>query len=51
MSRLALQEKTEVSIKVSRALHELESIAEDNNMQSYTRMQIFNIVSALEMVA
>ena len=40
----------EVSIKVSRALHVLEEITEDSNMQPYTRTQLFNIVSALEIV-
>lgn len=45
-----LNEKSETSIKVSRALHELEDLTEDSNVQSYTRMQIFNIVSLLEIV-
>lgn len=40
----------EISIKVSRALHALEELTEDNNMQPYTRTQIFNIVSTLEIV-
>ena len=42
--------KEELSIKVSRALHVLEEITEDSNMQPYTRTQLFNIVSALEIV-
>ncbi len=45
-----LHEDSERSIKVSKALHELEEIAEDINVQSYTRTQIFNIVSLLEVV-
>ena len=45
-----LNQNGEISIKVSRALHELEDIAEDVNVQSYTRTQIFNIVSLLEVV-
>ncbi len=45
-----LNEKSELSIKVSKALNELESIAEDINVQPYTRTQIFNIVSLLEVV-
>ncbi len=45
-----LSDNSETSIKVSKALHELEDIAEDSNVQSYTRMQIFNIVSLLEVV-
>ncbi len=45
-----LEQEGETSIKVSRALQELEQLAEDNNMQSYTRTQIFNIVSLLEVL-
>ncbi len=45
-----LNENSETSIKVSKALHELEYITEDVNVQSYTRTQIFNIVSLLEIV-
>ena len=44
----ALQEDCEESIKVNKALHELEEIAEDTNMQPYTRTQIWNVVSLLE---
>jgi len=40
----------ETSIKVSRALHVLEELTDDSNMQAYTRTQLFNIVSALEIV-
>jgi len=45
-----LSDDDEKSIKVSKALNELEGIAEDTNVQSYTRTQIFNIVSLLEVV-
>ncbi len=45
-----LNEKTETSIKVNKALHEMEEISEDINMQSYTRTQLFNVVSLLETV-
>ncbi len=40
----------ELSIKVSKALHELEELTEDSNVQSHTRIQLFNIVSLLEVV-
>ncbi|MBW2973492.1 UPF0147 family protein [Candidatus Woesearchaeota archaeon] len=40
----------ERSIKISRALHALEELTEDNNMQADTRTQLFNIVSELEIV-
>lgn len=45
-----LNDETETSIKISRALHEMEGISDDVNMQSYTRTQLFNVVSLLEMV-
>jgi uncharacterized protein (UPF0147 family) len=41
--------KEDASIKVSRALHALEELTDNCNMQSDTRTQLFNIVSALEM--
>ena len=47
---ILLNDETETSIKISRALHEMEEISEDVNMQSYTRTQLFNVVSLLEMV-
>jgi uncharacterized protein (UPF0147 family) len=43
-----LNTDAELSIKVSKALHELEDITEDSNVQAYTRTQLFNIVSLLE---
>ncbi|MCX6708540.1 MAG: UPF0147 family protein [Candidatus Woesearchaeota archaeon] len=45
-----LNENGEVSLKKSRAMHELEELSEDINVQSYTRTQLFNIVSLLEIV-
>ncbi len=45
-----LEQKEETSIKINRAMHELEEIADDSNMQAYTRTQIFNIVSSLEII-
>ena len=45
-----LGENAEVSIKISKALSELEELSTDINMQSYTRTQLFNIVSLLETV-
>ena len=43
-----LNEEEEIDIKVSRALHELEEVADDANLQPFTRTQIWNIVSLLE---
>ena len=45
-----LQEGTEVSIRVNKVLNELEEVANDTNMQAYTRTQIWNIISLLEKV-
>lgn len=45
-----LNENTEVSIRVNKALNELEEIANDTNMQTYTRTQLWNVISLLEKV-
>ncbi len=46
----ALRDKTEVSIRINKALNELEEVADDPNLQTYTRTQIWNIVSLLEKI-
>ena len=38
----------EMSLKISRAQQELDEIAEDSNIQPYTRTQIWNVASLLE---
>lgn len=43
-----LKEDIEVSIKINKTLNELDEIANDVNLQSYTRTQIWNVMSALE---
>lgn len=40
----------EASIRIHKALNELDELAEDVNMQPYTRTQIWNIVSELESI-
>ena len=45
-----LQENTEVSIKINKALNELDEISDDPNLEPYIRTQIWNIVSALEKI-
>jgi len=47
----ALHEKAEASIRVNKALHELEEIADDPNLEPYTRTQIWNVVSLLEKIS
>lgn len=42
-------EKAELSMRVDKAMQILDDIAEDSNLQSYTRTQIWNIVSMLEL--
>lgn len=44
------EDDTEPSIKINKALNRLEEIAEDTNMQPYTRTQLFNVVTLLEMI-
>ncbi|HLC96879.1 MAG TPA: UPF0147 family protein [Candidatus Nanoarchaeia archaeon] len=44
----ALRDTNEVSIKIHKALNLLEEIAEDTNLKSYTRTQIWSIISSLE---
>lgn len=45
-----LNEDAELSIKASKAIHNLEEIADDANIPPYNRTQIFNLISALEVV-
>jgi uncharacterized protein (UPF0147 family) len=45
-----LNDKTEMQIKVSKSLNELEEIADDVNLESYTRTQVWNVISALEKI-
>ena len=45
-----LKEKVDNSIKVNRALDELDELVNDNNMQQFTRTQIWNVVSMLEKI-
>ena len=45
-----LEDKGEILIKVSRAMHELEELSEDSNLPSFTHTQLFHIVSMLEVV-
>ena len=38
----------DVEMKVNKALHELDEIADDANLQAYTRTRVWNIASLLE---
>lgn len=46
----SLEKSGEISIKVNRALQELDEIGDDTNLQPYIRTQIWNIVSMLERI-
>ena len=41
-------DKTDQSMRVDKALEILDDVAEDSNLQSYARTQVWNIVSMLE---
>lgn len=45
-----LNEDMDVPIKVDKAIQELDDMADDVNLQPYTRTQIWNVVSLLEKV-
>ena len=45
-----LKEDSETSIKVNKALNELDEISNDPNLEAYTRTQLWNIVSLLEKI-
>jgi uncharacterized protein (UPF0147 family) len=45
---ISLEEKSEVSININKAMNELEEVADDVNLQSFSRTQVWNIVSLLE---
>lgn len=45
-----LDEQSEQSIKINKALHYLDEIGDDSNLQPYSRTQIWNIVSLLEKI-
>lgn len=42
------ENSVELSIKINKALNELDEIANDVNLQAYTRTQIWNVMSLLE---
>ena len=44
------QEKEDFLLRKDKALSELDEVVEDTNLQAYTRTQIWNVVSALEMI-
>lgn len=45
-----LKEDSEVSIRIDKALQELDYISDDSNIQAHTRTQVWNLVSMLETI-
>ncbi|HLD19603.1 MAG TPA: UPF0147 family protein [Candidatus Nanoarchaeia archaeon] len=43
-----LEDDNEISIRVDKAQQELDEVADDSNLQPYTRTQIWSVVSLLE---
>lgn len=43
-------EKEDFLMRKDKALSELDEVVEDSNLQAYTRTQIWNIVSVLELL-
>ena len=43
-------DKTSVSILIDRALQSLDELANETNLQSFVRTQIWNIISSLESI-
>ncbi len=43
-----LEDDSDLSIRVNKVLNELDEIADETNIQAYTRTQLWNIVSMLE---
>lgn len=44
----ALKGNKDIKLRINKALHELDDVADDANLQPYTRTQIWNVVSLLE---
>ena len=45
-----MNQDLEDSLKINKALDELDEIVDNNNLEPYTRTQIWNIVSMLESI-
>ena len=45
-----LKKDSEIAIKASKAINELEEVADDVNLEPYTRTQVWNVISALEKI-
>ena len=43
-----LNQDIDVSVKASKVIHEMGEVSQNNNIESYTRTQLWSIVSLLE---
>ena len=43
-------ENEDVSLRINKALNELDELTDDINIESFTRTQLWNVVSMLEMI-
>ncbi|MBW2972217.1 UPF0147 family protein [Candidatus Woesearchaeota archaeon] len=50
ISTLREENGQDISIRINKALSSLDEISDDTNIQAYTRTQIWNIASMLEMI-
>ncbi len=48
--KILQNDKEDFLLRKDKALSELDEVVEDTNLQAYTRTQIWNIVSVLEML-
>ena len=47
-TKMLLEETSDLKIKVNKALHKLDEISDDPNIETFTRTQLWNLVSLLE---
>jgi len=40
----------DISMRVSKAVHELEDLVDDKNLEAYSRTQLYNVISQLETI-
>ncbi|MDI3474159.1 MAG: uncharacterized protein PWR30_482 [Candidatus Woesearchaeota archaeon] len=50
IKQIILKSDIETSIKINQALNILEDLSEENNINSFTRTQIWNVASLLESI-
>ncbi len=45
------EEHEDMSLRINKALHALDELTDESNLEPFTRTQMWNIVSMLEMIA